>query len=69
MEMPGKETDTNRLMSQLNDGAEIDQDKMIAARERLTRRAEILKKTGYSYQNYLAAIANEPNGISIYGGQ
>ena len=69
METPGKETDINRLMNQLNDGAEIDQDKMIAARERLTRRAEILKKTGYSYQNYLAAIANEPNGISIYGGQ
>ena len=69
METPGKETDNNRLMNQLNDGAEIDQDKMIAARERLTRRAEILKKTGYSYQNYLAAIANEPNGISIYGGQ
>ena len=69
MNLPGKETDTNRLMNQLNDRAEIDHDKMIAARERLTRRAEILKKTGFNYQNYLAAIANEPNGLSIYGGQ
>ena len=67
--MPGKETDTNRLMNQLNDGAEIDQDKMIAARERLTRRAEILEKTGFSYQDYLAAIAKETNGVSIYGDQ
>ena len=69
MNLPGKETDTKRFMNQLNDGAEIDQDKMIAARERLTKRAEILKKTGFNYQNYLAAIANETNGISIYGGQ
>ena len=69
MDLPGKETDTNRLKNQLNDGAEIDQDKMNAARERLTRRAEILKKTGFNYQNYLAAIANETNGISIYGVQ
>ena len=69
MDLPGEETDTNRIMNQLNDGAEIDQDKMIAIWESLTRRAEILKKTGFSYQNYLAAIANEPNGLSIYGGQ
>ena len=47
MDLQGEETDTNRIMNQLNDGAEIDQDKMIAIRERLTRRAEILKKLDF----------------------
>ena len=52
------ETGINRLIDQLNAqmAAEIDQQRLNAARARLQRRAEILQNSGeISFQSFLAA--------------